>query len=532
MSLFYKGWFAKIIEIKEDTDSQEGILGHGGYGIVYRGKMKIENINNSMETKEVPIAIKRIQISTDQNQKTQIEYIKRELSVYEQIKSKNIVQLYGSEQKDNYYYLYLELCDGNLLNYITDENGDAPLKEEEALRYFIKIYDTLQLLKNSEYERTGDKLMTSLYHRDINVKNILYKKSKTGNRIKLCDFGISQYLADSDHKNQKRLVTLNMGTQYFMSPENNQRKLYDLEKNETWSLGILLFCLLFGYQLFRNNCIKFQPDSSEDHFKLINQLTDSIEVKQLLFGLLQKDPQNRICYQSIRNSQCYKLYGNTSFKKTYIPQNQFEYLTQLFITMDQNLFNQIPQDLLFMVFYHYKNWVYKQCDNYSGFYKMIDQKDLFLSAPKNLIIYGMIPIYLSKLYQFFQNIQFETQTQNDDQIISFWRKVTQLNKRFMYQDKQKYYLINILSEILDKLQLELCRLQEQNVELNKKVTQQKENKKQEKLNIKIQTIKQQENQKQNQFNQLNELILNLTQYFEWKMQNPYDSQFKQSKKYN
>lgn len=85
-------------------------------------------------------------------------------------------------------------------------------------------------MKNSEYERTGDKLMTSLYHRDINVKNILYKKCKTGNRIKLCDFGISQYLADSDHKNGKRLVTLKMGTQV---------KIYDFISSILWVQRII-----------------------------------------------------------------------------------------------------------------------------------------------------------------------------------------------------------------------------------------------------------------------------------------------------
>lgn len=31
-----------------------------------------------------------------------------------------------------------------------------------------------------------------------------------------------------------------------MSPENKENKSYDLEKNDSWSLGICLFVLLFG----------------------------------------------------------------------------------------------------------------------------------------------------------------------------------------------------------------------------------------------------------------------------------------------
>lgn len=43
-----------------------------------------------------------------------------------------------------------------------------------------------------------------------------------------------------------------------MCPENEERENYQLEKNDTWSLGILLFCLLFGYKNLRKNENKFK----------------------------------------------------------------------------------------------------------------------------------------------------------------------------------------------------------------------------------------------------------------------------------
>lgn len=48
-------------------------------------------------------------------------------------------------------------------------------------------------------------LFEGLYHRDINLKNILYKKKKHKIQVKVCDFGISQYI--------KSEVTGHMGTE-------------------------------------------------------------------------------------------------------------------------------------------------------------------------------------------------------------------------------------------------------------------------------------------------------------------------------
>ncbi|CAK56123.1 unnamed protein product (macronuclear) [Paramecium tetraurelia] len=529
--LFYQGWFAKIIEVKVDKiNNQEVILGQGGYGTVLRGKMKIENINNTKETREVPIAIKRIKLSPLKEKKSfgenqlNMESIKLELSVYEQIKSKNIVQLYGSEQKDNHYYLYLELCDGNLLNCIMDENGDAPLKEEQAIRYFIKIFDTLQLLQKSTYERTENN-KESLYHRDINVKNILIKKCVIGYQIKLCDFGIAQYSVQPGNQNKNLIQEI--GTPAFKSPENFLNQLCDQEKNETWSLGTVLVCLLFGYSSFMANIQLFNIGNKDDHLKWISRQKNliSTEVQQLLFGLLQKEPKERMGYKQISESQCYRLYGNYPPSRSLIPRgiqrlmyNNFEYLTQLFINLNQNLYKQIPEDLLFFLFQHYKNLVHKQCQNYSGYYKSIDSTDLSLQTTSNINYIG-IPTLLQKYYQFFQNIQLENETQNDDQMILFWRKFSQPNRR--YQDSQRFCFLNNLFEVLDKLQVEQQALENQILELNKKkmLYLEKEeklySKKEENLNKKLYVIEKLKEDKDDNFNKFNDLISGLTQYFDW-----------------
>ncbi|CAD8052697.1 unnamed protein product [Paramecium sonneborni] len=533
MSLFYQGWLAEIIDVKIDKIyDKEVILGEGGYGIVYRGKMWIKNINNTKEIQEVPIAIKRIYIaSQNKNGKNPLENIKRELSVYQQIKSKNIVQLYGTQQIDKYYDLYLELCDGSLLDCIIDKNEDTPLQEMQALKYFKEIVDTLILLKQSSYQRSNNKIMNHLYHRDINVKNVLYKKFQVKNRIKICDFGISYYQTDINKNNLE--MSLRTGTINFMSPENLQLENYDLEKNDTWGLGILLFCLLFGYQFYNRNQPKFQPQSKDDHLSLIKNSKFSSQAKELLIGLLQKDPKLRIGYSQIKSTSCYRMFQQSTLMKGHTINKflnhrleiQFEQLTKIFLDLKENLFLLIPIDLLLMLFYFYEDWIYKQCDYYSGYYLINDSEEFYTSQINCRINYCKIPIILQKQYEFFQSVKQSIPTQ--DKILLFWRNITRSNIKKIYTSDEKLYYINFLNEILDQLSLQLSHFSKQTLNLQDKILKEKLSEKKEKLNQKLQKLKQQEKEKEIEYEKLSELIVDSEKFLFWKIHKNYDSSLKQ-----
>ena len=70
-----------------------------------------------------------------------------------------------------------------------------------------------------------------LLHRDIKGENIFRTKQDF---LKLGDFGISKLLSHT-----KALVSSEVGTRYFMSPEVFKGERYSF-KADVWSLGVLL----------------------------------------------------------------------------------------------------------------------------------------------------------------------------------------------------------------------------------------------------------------------------------------------------
>lgn len=137
-----------------------------------------------------------------------------------------------------------------------------------------------------------------IMHRDIKPENILIDSE--GN-AKLCDFGWSaRYLADQPRK------TL-CGTSEYMALEVFLGKK-QTPKSDVWSLGILLFEILFGQAPFRGknmeevmrrittNDIKFPSDCQES-------------VKCLIKRILQLDPIKRPSVKDIINSPMFAQFS-------------------------------------------------------------------------------------------------------------------------------------------------------------------------------------------------------------------------------
>lgn len=70
-------------------------------------------------------------------------------------------------------------------------------------------------------------------------------------RIKLIDFGFGVYKDQLNDMNEDEKYA---GTPGFIPPEVYERKGYDF-KLDTFSLGIILYFLLYGYLPFQSNYI-------------------------------------------------------------------------------------------------------------------------------------------------------------------------------------------------------------------------------------------------------------------------------------
>ena len=125
----------------------------------------------------------------------------------------------------------MELCPGGeLIDHIT--SGNTGMNENQAAIVMEKILKAL-----IHCHKQG------ILHRDIKPENIMYG---IDGEIRLVDFGLAKQTTNPGEK----LHTV-AGTPYFIAPEVLQGS-YGKEC-DIWSLGVLLYLIIFGTQPFDGN---------------------------------------------------------------------------------------------------------------------------------------------------------------------------------------------------------------------------------------------------------------------------------------
>ncbi len=80
-------------------------------------------------------------------------------------------------------------------------------------------------------------------HRDLKPDNIFFSDGK----VKLGDFGFCKML-------EMNMAQTMLGSPIYMAPEILKEEIYTL-KADIWSLGVVLFEMLFGYCPFESSSI-------------------------------------------------------------------------------------------------------------------------------------------------------------------------------------------------------------------------------------------------------------------------------------
>jgi serine/threonine protein kinase len=161
-------------------------------------------------------------------------------------------------------------------------------------------------------------------HRDIKLENILID---VNNNIKICDFGIGKILSSKDE-----LLYDQCGTPMYIAPEiflSSKKKGYKGPPVDIWSSGIALYIMLSGSlpfdinQYYVDNLLDKDISSDEEEKKhniilqkvIINSEPKKIEkiskeAKNLLAGLLNKNPDKRLTIDEILNHPWLKETGS------------------------------------------------------------------------------------------------------------------------------------------------------------------------------------------------------------------------------
>lgn len=250
-------------------------IGHYNYSAKPIGRGSFSKVYKGIDTKtSETIAIKRIEI----NDRVSYERIRREIDIMKSLDHDNLVKLYDVIYEEDEIYLIMEYCT-NTLKSILDERQ---LNEKQIKYYFKQIVDGLQYLRHK-----------NIIHRDIKPNNILV----SNNKLKICDFGFAKTV-DED-----ALVETIVGSPLYMAPEILKKEPYTI-KSDLWSLGLILYQMIYGEHLF-GRCTNILDLSKkiDKEIEIKDTSTVSNECLLLLNRLLQNNVNVRISWDDLFNNE-------------------------------------------------------------------------------------------------------------------------------------------------------------------------------------------------------------------------------------
>lgn len=263
------------------------VLGKGAFGSVYRAK----DIKNNDKL----VAVKRV--SKEMLNKT--EYLKealhREIEIMNLIKCENSLQIIDVIQTTSNYNLVLEICDGDIDDWLNKHKGY--ITEDELREILLGLNNAFKIMDEK-----------NIAHRDLKLKNILfvrtdredYKESKI--IPKLADYGFSKVVDEND------MTSTRLGSPITMAPEIHNGQPYTTSC-DIWSMGIIIYQLLY----------KTMPFKAKNEFELKLQISKFVKLKlpdgfsmsKELYDLVSKmlivDPNRRITWEDYFKHPFFKV---------------------------------------------------------------------------------------------------------------------------------------------------------------------------------------------------------------------------------
>ena len=235
-----------------------------------------------------------------------IEDALNEIQTYKAFPSEhqNILSLYqilNDKEKDK-TYLIMELAEQGSLVTLDEKTGVFTLNKN----YDNTKYDE-KLIKSWILDiATGIKFLhdNNIAHCDIKSDNIVIGKE---GKCKLADFGNSLRINEGENDNFIRT----QGNIYFFPPElvdekEKDKKTIDYKAVDIWMLGVSIYTCIY-------KCLPFVPEIRDNIVELFKQIGEanfdykknginiSDEMKKLLQGILDKDPEKRLKANDIVN---------------------------------------------------------------------------------------------------------------------------------------------------------------------------------------------------------------------------------------
>ncbi|KAK7291979.1 hypothetical protein RIF29_07570 [Crotalaria pallida] len=206
------------IKVATDNFSKDNKLGEGGFGSVYKGKLR----------KGQEIAVKRLSKTSNQG----LEEFKNEITLTARLQHVNLVRLLGyCTKKDEKMLIYEYLPNKSLDNFLFDPRKSSLLDWGKRVKIIEGI--TQGLLYLQEYSNF------TIIHRDLKASNVLLDHEMNP---KISDFGMARLFRKYElEANTSRIV----GTYGYVPPEYVRKGIYST-KYDVYSFGVLLLQITSG----------------------------------------------------------------------------------------------------------------------------------------------------------------------------------------------------------------------------------------------------------------------------------------------
>ncbi|KAE8673096.1 putative LRR receptor-like serine/threonine-protein kinase [Hibiscus syriacus] len=222
-------------EIKTATNNFKEVIGRGGFGSVYLGKL------SDGKLVAVKVRFDRTQLGAD-------SFI-NEVHLLSKIRHQNLVCLEGFCYESKQQILVYEyLPGGSLAGHLHGSNS-----QKVSLSWIRRLKIAVDAAKGLDYLHNGSD--PRIIHRDVKCSNILLDAQMNA---KVCDFGLSKQVTQAD---ATHVTTVVKGTAGYLDPDYYSTKQLT-EKSDVYSFGVVLLELICGREPLSHS-------GSPDSFNLV-----------------------------------------------------------------------------------------------------------------------------------------------------------------------------------------------------------------------------------------------------------------------
>ncbi|KAI8092476.1 kinase-like domain-containing protein [Halteromyces radiatus] len=215
-----------------------------------------------------------------------LDLVRGEVAILKKLHHINVVKLFEvlDDPNDDSIYMVFEMAHKGVLMSISMDETATPYSEEQARHYFREMILGIEYLHNND-----------IAHRDIKPDNLLISNDDI---LKIVDFGVSEMFVKGNDK-----LVKSAGSPAFMAPELCIARHGEVSGKaaDIWSMGVTLYCLVFGHLPYSSsNIIELMDKIRDDPVDYSGNQNISVDLLDILQRLLDKDPSTRITMHELR----------------------------------------------------------------------------------------------------------------------------------------------------------------------------------------------------------------------------------------